>query len=31
MISKLNMFIAVCMLSSMFALEDPTNVCATGS
>ena len=30
-ISKLNIFIAVCMLSSMFAIEDPTNVCATGS
>ena len=31
MISRLNLFVAVCMLSSMFALEDPTNVCATGS
>jgi len=31
MISKFNVLFAVCMMSSMFALEDPTNVCATGS
>jgi len=31
MISKLNIFIALCMLSSMFAIDDPTAVCATGS
>ena len=31
MISKFNLFIAICMLSSMFAIDDPTNVCATGA
>jgi len=31
MISKLNVLVIVFMLSSMFAIEDPTNVCATGS
>jgi len=30
-ISKINLFIAICMLSSMFAIEDPYNVCATGA
>ena len=31
MISKLNAFVILCMLSSMFAIEDPYNVCVAGS